>query len=599
LTGLFCLAASLWIGTGCTSKNDPPKVASPGDPAAATDLTRTNGAGAIKPGAFEDVTAKAGIKFDYTNGLDGNYRMVETTPGGCAFFDYNQDGWQDVFLVQSGASPGSKESGARPPCALYRNKGDGTFEDVTQAAGIDKIDQGYAQCVTVGDYDNDGFPDVYITAYGGNHLLRNTGKGQFVDVTAQAGVGDKDKGIVWCTGAAWGDYDHDGYLDLVVLRYAPWSPEKDTKCENTKKHRTYCSPEVYTEGRPRLFRNLGNGKFADVTALMGLDTSKETGDADKIKGRLLGALWIDYDQDGWTDLYMTGDITPNLLLHNIKGKKFEEVGLREGVSHGTDATILSGMGVTAGDYTNNGWQTIVVTNFSGQPNSVYKGVPSGKFEDTTYTSGIGEPSLNFLAWGVEFVDYDNDGFLDLVVGNGHVDPFIEEVAQNVTYKERKLLFHNLGNGTFKDNVDDLGALAEERVTRGLAIGDFDNDGRVDVLDNAHNMPARLYRNVKQGGGFFTLRLEGVKSNRDAAGALVWLTAGGRRRVIEIRNASSYASTSDRRAHWGLGKATQVEKLEVRWPSGLRQTFTNLPGNQFYYLKEGQSPIPDPQIKRKS
>ncbi|HZO89450.1 MAG TPA: CRTAC1 family protein [Chthonomonadaceae bacterium] len=561
-----------------------------------------------KPGAFVDVTEKAGIRFAYSNGAAGKYLMVETTPGGCAFLDYNQDGFQDIFLVQTGPTPDSPANTPRPPCQLFKNNGDGTFRDVTHEAGLDKLNQGYAQCVAVGDYDNDGYPDLYITAYGGNHLLHNelgkreqeTGKGEdalhptpytlhplFKDVTRQAGVGDADQGVRWATSAAWGDYDRDGKLDLLVLHYAPWNLGMNRKCINGKGHLTYCSPEVYTDDRPRLYHNDGNGHFTDVSAQMGLN---------KVHGRGLGVVWLDYDQDGWPDLYVACDITPNLLLHSRQGKRFEEVGLSAGVAYGTNGSLFSGMGIAAGDFDNKGWESLVVTNYSGQPNSVYRAVGGGRFEDATFPCGIGEASLNFLAWGVEGLDYDNDGWLDLVVGNGHVDPYIADVAQNVTYPERKLLFRNLGNGMFRDQVEDLGDLAEERITRGLAVGDFDNDGRVDILDNSHEMPARLYRNVTKGGNFATFRLEGVQSNRDAAGALVWVTAGGRRRLAEVRDGSSYGSTSDRRLHYGLGNAARIDKVEVRWPSGRRQTFANLAPNKFYYLREGGSLQPDPQVK---
>jgi hypothetical protein len=563
---------------------------------------------ARRPGAFEDVTAKAGIRFDYTNGASGKYHMIETAPGGCAFLDYDQDGWQDIFLIQSGPIPGSPAGTPRPPCQLFHNNGDGTFTDVTKEAGLDKIDQGYAQAVAVGDYDNDGYPDIYITAYGGCHLLHNSlgarGRGSevskklsptpytlhptplFEDVTAQAGVGDNEQ-TRWATSAAWGDYDRDGRLDLMVAHYMPWKPSIDRPCINAQKHQTYCSPEVYGEETPRLYHNDGNGHFTDVTARMGLN---------RARGRGLGVLWLDFDHDGWPDIYVTCDITPNLLLHNLKGKGFQDIALAAGVAYGSDATVLSGMGITAGDYDNRGWESLLITNYSGQPNSVYHAVGGGAFEDTTYPSGIGEASLNFLAFGVEFIDYDNDGWLDVVVGNGHVDPYIADSAQSITYRERKLLMRNLGNGMFRDQVEDLGDLAEERVTRGLAIGDFDNDGRMDVLDNSHNMPARLYRNVAKAGNFITLRLEGVRSNRDAVGALVWVTAGGHRHLAEVRDGSSYASTSDRRLHYGLGRAAKVDKVEVRWPDGRLQTGSNLAPNRFYYWREGAAPVPDPQVR---
>jgi len=598
---ILLAASAAWL-IGCGAK--------PKEGRAQPVEARTETQSARKPGFFVNVAEQAGLKFTHSNGATGLYRMVETTPGGCAFLDYDQDGWQDIFLIQSGPIPGTPPNTPRPPCALYRNNGDGTFTDVTRQTGIHKIDQGYAHAAAVGDYDNDGYPDLYITAYGGNHLLRNAAerresgaKGgpaasrpeskiqnrKYVDVTAQARVGDTEDGARWATSAAWGDYDRDGYLDLIVLHYTRWTPETDRKCSNSNKQVTYCSPEVYPDDEfPRLYRNNRNGTFTDVTKPLGIH---------KAKGRGLGVMFIDYDQDGWPDIYIACDITPNMMLRNLKGKGFKDVALELGVSHGADASVLSGMGIAMGDYENRGWESIIVTNFSGQPNSVFKGIGKGLYEDFTYQSGIGEASLRFLAWGVEFVDYDNDGFLDVVVGNGHVDPFIADIAPNSTYKERKLLFRNQSNGLFKDQTEDLGDMWEERVTRGLAIGDYDNDGRMDVLDNSHNMPVHLYHNVGTGGRFAVFRLEGVKSNRDAVGALVWVTAGGRRRLAEVRDGSSYASTSDRRLHYGLGEATKVQKVEVRWPSGLKQTFTDLPANTFYYLREGAKPVPDPKVKR--
>jgi enediyne biosynthesis protein E4 len=295
-------------------------------------------------------------------------------------------------------------------------------------------------------------------------------------------------------------------------------------------------------------------------------------------------------------MYIACDLTPNLLLHNRKGKGFNEVGLSAGVAYGPDATVLSGMGIAAVDYEDRGCQSFFTTNFSAQPNGVYRCTQPGVFEDAAYQSGVGSATLNFLAWGIEGLDYDNDGWTDLIAGNGHIDPFVENTAPNTTYTQRKQLFRNQGNGMFRDQVEDLGDLAEERVTRGLAVGDFDNDGRVDILDSAHNQPARLYRNIGKAGRFVTLRLEGVKSNRDAAGALVWVTAAsGQRKVAEVRLGSSYASTSDKRLHFGLGNADRVEKITVRWPSGAKQTFTGLAADTFYYLREGASPVRDPQV----
>ena len=580
------IAAAAWGGfaAGCQpARPTPAQAAPPGEALAA------------RPGAFKNVSKQVGIDFVHSNGETGRYILLSTTPGGCAFLDFDQDGLLDILLVQAGPTPDKPLTSPRPPCHLYRNLGGapgGTrFEDVTRRSGLGDIDQGFAHAAAVGDYDNDGFPDVYLTAYGGNRLLRNDGRGRFEDVTRHAGVGDADRGGRWATSAAWGDYDRDGDLDLIVLHYAHWTPATNRTCSNTNRQITYCSPEIYDDKEfPRLYRNEGGPpgrpRFRDVTT--------ETG-VDQARGRGLGVLFTDVDHDVWPDIYIACDITPNLLLQNQKGKRFKEVALTAGVAYGADAAVLSGMGITAGDYENRGWESLIVTNFSGQPNSVYRPTGQGFFEDVTYQSGIGEPSMHFLAFGIESLDYNNDAWLDVVVGNGHVDPYIADISVNSTYKERKLLFKNVGKGRFEDAVSDLGDLAEERVTRGLAAGDFDNDGRVDLLDNSHNLPAALYRNTSDGGHFASFRLEGVRSNRDAVGAHVVLSSGGRRRLAEVRDGSSYASTSDRRLHFGLGDARELEKLEVRWPSGQRQTFSKLAADRHYYLREGANPIPDPRV----
>lgn len=546
------------------------------------------------PGIFKDVTAEAGITFRMTNGESGKFYFVETTPGGCAFLDFNNDGWMDVFLVQSGPIPGSPPNTPRPPCELYQNLGDGTFKNVTKEAGLE-FDQGYAQGAAVGDYNNDGYPDIYITGYDGCHLLENRlgdsarkNPAFFQDVTDRAGVGAKGQKR-WATSAAFGDYDSDGYLDLVVLNYAPWTPETDKVCKDLKGRKSYCSPEVYGTEHPTLYRNNRDGTFTDVTKQAGLS---------KLQGRCLGVIWIDYDQDGRPDIYIANDIRPNMLLRNLGGGRFRDVGLDVGVAYGTDAKILSGMGIAVGDYENIGWESLVVTNFSGQPNSVYRAVGNGMYEDATYPSGVGEPSLPYLAFGVEFIDYDRDGWRDLVFGNGHVDPYVTDFAPNVTYKQPKMLMRNMGNGRFEKVTDQLGDMAAPRVTRGLAVGDFNNDGRMDVLACNHNDAAELFRNDSPDKNhFLMLRLEGVKTNRDAAGSRVWITAGGQRYYAESRLSTSYVASSDPRLFFGLGQSERVDTLEIRWPDGSKQRFSNLKADTFYYLKQGAAPVPDPRVKR--
>lgn len=539
------------------------------------------------PQLFREVAEQAGLSFVETNGATGKFAFIETTPGGCAFLDYDNDGFLDVLLIQSGPIPGSPPGMPRPPCVLYHNNGDGSFTDVTHQAGLD-FNQGYAQGVAVGDYNNDGYPDIFITGYNGCFLLQNERNGHFTDVTAHAGVGEREQNR-WATSAAFGDYDNDGHLDLIVLHYAPWTLSQDIYCKDARGRKDYCSPEVYGEDHPTLYHNNGDGTFSDVTRQAGMD---------KLYGRGLAVVWIDYDHDGREDLYITNDLKPNMLLHNEGGGRFRNVGLQSGVAYGSDGRTLSGMGIAAGDYTNIGWESMVVTNFSGQPDSVYFAMGNGQYEDATYPSGIGSETLNYLAFGIETIDYDRDGWRDLIIGNGHVDPYVAESAPDVTYAEPKLLFRNDGEGRFSrvtHGVDDLNAPV---VTRGLAVGDYDNDGRVDILANNHNGPAQLFHNESvDGNHWIILRLEGVKSNRDGAGTLVWITAGGRRYFAECRLGSSYASSSDKRLFFGLGGAKEAETLEVRWLSGLYQKFTQpFATDRFYWLREGDSLRIDPRMR---
>lgn len=537
---------------------------------------------------FRDMAAQMDIHFTLDNGARGKFYFIESTPAGCAFLDYNNDGYLDVLLIQSGPIPGTGEASSRPHCVLYRNEGGAKFTDVTRDAGLE-FDQGFAQGVAVGDYDNDGFPDLFITGYNGCHLLHNDGRGHFQDVTARAGVGEVGQKR-YATSAAWGDYDNDGRLDLVVLHYTDWSVEKDKVCKAANGKKNYCSPEVYEPQTPTLYHNNGNGTFTDVTDRAGLRA---------VKGRGLAVVWIDFNHDGKDDLYIANDLTPNNLFQNLGKGKFKEVGLMQGVAYGSDGKTLAGMGIAVGDYGNDGWESLVVTNFSGQPNSVYRANASGTFDDVTFPSGIGTVSLPYLAFGVEFLDYDRDGWRDLIVGNGHIDPLVSQSAPNVTYEEAKSLYHNLKNGKFEAVQQHLGDLAVPTVTRGLAVGDFDNDGHVDVLTNNQNRPAQLLHNEsKDTNHWISLRLEGVKSNRDGAGALVWLRAGGNRYFAECRLSSSFASSSDKRLYFGLGVSTKIDEIEVRWPSGLHQTLRSLnaPADRFYLLREGAAPRPDSRIR---
>ncbi len=543
------------------------------------------------PGLFQNIAASVGINFKHDAGLTGKFPFIETTAGGCAFLDYDQDGKMDVLLIQSGTVPGEKAAEQRLHCVLYHNqsvsdgKGGGLkFVETSEQTGIAAMDLGYAQGVAVADYDNDGFPDLYITGYGGNHLLHNTGKGKFEDVTASAGVGDTDKGMRWATSAAWGDYDNDGKLDLYVCHYCLWTPQTDATCTNRAGQRSYCQPLQYKPDVNRLYHNLGNGKFEDVTAKTKLDTAR---------GRSLGVVWIDYNDDGKPDIYVANDLNANLLWENQGNGTFKEVGVEMGAALGNEGQPLSGMGIAAADYNGDGREDLYVTNFSGHTNSLYQNSATGFFTLTTQTAGLAAPTIHWLAWGVAFFDYDRDGLPDILLGNGHVNPDIDQMSLGVTYAEPKGLFHNRGDGTFEDTSAQMGDGTTPHVTRGLAIGDFDNDGLPDALVNNHNESAELLHNVgKPSGHFVTIKLVGTKSNRDGIGAKVTVTANGKTQTAYCRTNSSYLSSSDPRLLFGLGSAANIDSISVRWSSGTLQKVTTLDGkslplDSFLTITEGK------------
>jgi enediyne biosynthesis protein E4 len=538
-------------------------------------------------GLFENIAAKAGITFKHDAGHTGNFPFVETTAGGCAFLDFDQDGKLDIFLVQSGTCPGAKATAPRPHCVLYRNESTPEtvqFKDVSERAGL-KQDLGFAQGVAVADFDNNGFPDIYITGYGGNHLLRNTGKGKFENITQSAGVGDTDKGARWASSAAWGDYDLDGKLDLYVCHYCLWTPQTDIACSNRAGQRSYCQPTQYKPDVNRLYRNLGGGKFQDVTQQAKLDT---------VRGRSLGVVWLDYNDDDKQDIYVANDLNANLLWENQGNGTFKEVGLEQGVALGGEGQPLSGMGIAVGDYDSDGREDLYVTNFSGHTNSLYQNSASGLFTLTTQNAGLAAPTIHWLAWGVAFFDLDRDGLPDILLGNGHVNPDIDQMAMGVTYAEPKGLFRNRGDGTFEDISAQMGDGTTPRVTRGLAIGDVDNDGLPDALASNHNDAPELFRNVgKTANHFATIRLVGTKSNRDGIGAKVTVTAGGKSRTQVCRTNSSYLSSCDPRLHFGLGENTKIDAITIRWTGGATQKLTALangsplPSDSFLTITEGK------------
>jgi len=545
--------------TGC-----PPK-----PPVAPVPLSKN-----APPGRFTDRAAAAGIEFRHSNGATGQKRFPEITGSGCAFLDFDQDGWLDILLLDAGALP---DGGPTQRNRLYRNTRDGHFEDVTEGSGLART--GYTQGAAVGDFDNDGYPDLYVTAYGGNHLFRNqAGTGKFTDVTVQAGVSDLDQGPRYSLSAAWGDYDRDGWLDLAVCRYARWSPETDKPCRNSLSARSYCSPELYEGDGLRLYRNRGNGTF--------VESSRSTGLA-AFNRRAMGLAWLDYNRDGWQDLFVACDLQPNLLLENGGRGRFREKAVETGVAYGDMGGVLSGMGVAVADYDNDGWDDLHVTNFSHQPNSLFRNVGRGFFENQSVWSGLADPSNPLLGWGCEFLDYDRDGYKDLVVANGHMHEDVAKTVHGVTYQQPKSLYRNNRDGTFAEIRQSVGDLSTATLSRGLAVGDYDNDGGPDVLVNNQNGNAQLLRNEYQGGHWIAFLTQGKQSNRDGMHARIRVRSGKLTQQSEVRAGASFCSSSDRRVHFGLGAASAAD-VEIRWPSGKSYRARGLAVDRVWRWAEGTS-----------
>ncbi len=543
-------------------------------------------------GVFRDVTERAGITFRHSNGAMGKFLFIETTPSGCAFFDSDHDGWLDVLLLNgkpliSSSTPRLGEGQGRgSSITFYRNNRNGTFTDVTRGSGLDS-DLNYAHGVAVGDYDNDGREDVVVTAYGGNRLFHNLGGGRFEDVTDKAGVADHHDGAHWATSVAFGDYDNDGFLDLYVCHYCEWSPAKDAQCLDRYGERIYCDPTIYRGDVGRLYRNNRNGTFTDVSVASGVA---------KFRARGLGVVWLDYDGDGWQDIYVANDMDANFLYHNEGDGTFREQALVAGVAYGASGKPLSGMGIAVGDYDNNGYEDLYVTNFSGQTNSLYRNDGGGMFTYTTENAGLAGPTWHHLGFGVAFLDYNRDGILDLVVGNGHVNTKIEQASVGVTYAQPKGLYRNRGDGTFESASADRGDMAHLRVTRGLAIGDYDNDGRIDVLACNQNDRAELFRNVSRDDHrWISLRLVGTRSNRSGYGTKVYVRARNQKHFAECRSGASYLSASDARVYVGLGKTARVD-VALHWLSGQREMMKELETNRFYVCTEGQGCKVDERTK---
>jgi hypothetical protein len=520
-----------------------------------------------------DVTKQAGIAFSHNNGAFGKKYLPETLGSGAAFLDYDNDGWQDLLLINGTSWPGQPHATSR--LALYRNKGNGTFENVTAAAGLG-IDL-YGMGAAIADFDNDGFQDILITAVGQNHLFHNSGHSTFIDITDQSGLGHRPG---FSTSALWFDYDRDGLLDLLICNYVKWTPETDVYCSVDGKQKSYCTPEAYRGTTSWLFRNKGNGTFEDVTAKAGLfDTTSKS----------LGVTMIDYDLDPWPDVFIANDTQPNKLYRNNGNGTFTELGLQAGLAFSEDGRARAGMGADAADVDNSGHTTVVVTNFSGEMLGLYRPVGDGQYADSAPRTDVGRATRLTLGFGCFFFDVDLDGLLDLLVVNGHIDETISSVAGRVSYAEPPHLFHNEGKSQFADIAGVVGGgFAQPKVGRGAAFGDFDNDGDADVLITTNNGPAFLYR-VDSPAAAHSLRvkLHGTKSNRDAIGARVRVFAGTDKYWRSVKTGSSYLSQSELPVTFGLGGHARADRLVVEWPSGAKDELTDLAAGQAYEITEGR------------
>ena len=557
---LGCLAASLLVALSALPNSTTGPAAQPG----------------TSPITFRDVTQQAGIHFTHNTGAFGKKFLPETIGPGVAFIDYDNDGWPDIFLVNGMDFPGHMQKHSTPK--LYHNNHNGTFTDVTHAAGLD-IEM-YGLGVAVGDYDNDGYDDLFITALGQSRLFHNNGNGTFTDVTQKAGLAGPHE---FSTSAAWVDYDRDGKLDLVVGNYVQWSPETDLYCTLDGKSKSYCTPESYKGTSVRLWHNRGNGTFEDATQKAGLsDPTSKT----------MGVTILDYDNDDWPDLLFSNDTQPNKLYRNNGNGTFTEKGVIAGVAFSEDGVARAGMGVDAADYDHSGYPSVMITNFSNQMLSLYHNEGKGLFVDEAPQSAIGRATLLTLGFGCFFFDYDLDGWPDVFIANGHIDPEIQRVQANVKYAMPPHLFRNLGKGRFEEVTHQMGpAFSAPRVGRGAAYADINNDGRLDLLLSTNGGPAYLFRNEAQPGApanhSLRLKLVGTKSNRAGIGAVVRLTSGGETQTQMLRSGSSFLSSSELVLTFGLPQHDKADAIEIRWPSGQLDRLANVPANQTITITEAK------------
>jgi len=528
---------------------------------------------------FTDIAGKSGLTIENVfGGKETKKYIIETTGTGVAIFDYDNDGWPDIFIVNGTTLEGSPP-GKGPTSHLYRNNHDGTFKDVTVEAGL--IATGWGQGVCVGDYDNDGWEDLYVTYYGKNRLYHNQ-KGVFTEVAQQAGVAGSGKS--WGTGCAFVDYDRDRLLDLIVANYVDFdlstapAPGARASCV-WKGVPVMCGPRGLPGAKNILYRNRGNGTFEDVTVKAHLD---------RTDGHYsLGISTLDFDADGWPDIYVACDSTPSILYHNNRDGTFTDVAVTAGAAFNEDGREQAGMGTSVADFNGDGRLDIFKTNFSDDTSTLYRNNGDGTFEDATFAAGLGLHT-QYLGWGTMFFDFDNDGWPDLIVANGHVYPEVDKYHLGSNYQEPRILYHNNGNGTFTDISASAGVgITSAASSRGLAVGDLWNDGKLSVvISNMNSPPSLLVNQIRSSNHWIGIQTVGTRSNRDGIGAGITVNIGKRRLVDEVRSGSSYISNSDRRVHFGLGTAERVDSVQVRWPSGLVEQFNNVTVDSIHSLTEG-------------
>jgi len=528
---------------------------------------------------FTDVAGKSGLTMENVfGGKETKKYIIETTGTGVAIFDYDNDGWPDIFIV-NGTTLEGFPPGKGPTSHLYRNNHDGTFKDVTVQAGL--IATGWGQGVCVGDYDNDGWEDLYVTYYGKNRLYHNQ-KGVFTEVAQQAGVAGSGKS--WGTGCAFADYDRDGLLDLIVANYVDFdlsiapAPGARAACV-WKGVAVMCGPRGLPDAKNILYHNRGNGTFEDVTVKAHID---------RTDGHYaLGISTLDFDDDGWPDIYVACDSTPSILYHNNRDGTFTDVAVTAGAAFNEDGREQAGMGTSVADFNGDGRLDIFKTNFSDDTSTLYRNNGDETFEDATFAAGLGLHT-QYLGWGTMFFDFDNDGWPDLIVANGHVYPEVDKYHLGSNYQEPRILYHNNGNGTVTDISASAGvAITSAASSRGLAVGDLWNDGKLSVvISNMNSQPSLLVNQIRSSNHWIGIKTLGTRSNHDGIGAGITVNIGKRRLVDEVRSGSSYMSNSDRRVHFGLGTAERVDSVQVRWPSGLVEQFNNVTLDSIHTLTEG-------------